>query len=334
MPNPTIYDVAQLAGVSIATVSRVLNNPDQVKPVTRSRILAAIDSLKFIPKVDAVARARKGYGRIGIITPSLTDDSFVDRLRGVVMALDGGAYESVLYLVNSPAQRDGLANLALNQSVDGLIVMGIALEKSTIDRFSTHHVPLVLLADKQLAYEQPINQIVIDHGAGARMVADHLLECGHRRIAFIGDAYLNDHSNPIGGIKLDHFRQRLAEKGVPLPDVYVRLASQSMEQARLQAHALLTFSEPPTAIFASSDTQAIGIISAARERGLAIPDDLAIFGFDDISIAQFLELSTIHQSLKESGHLAVEFVIAAIEGKATAPQYAEMPLKLMQRTTC
>ena len=333
MSKPTIYDVAQLAGVSIATVSRVLNNPNHVKPDTRSRILSAIDSLKFVPKVDAVARARKGYGRIGIITPSLTDDSFVDRLRGVVMALDGVAYESVLYLVNSPAQRDGLANLALNQSVDGLIVLGIALDKTTIKRFTTHHLPFVLLADKQFSYDHSVDQIVVDHGSGARMVADYLIERGHRRISFIGDAYLHDKSNPIGGIKLDNFRQRLAEHGVPLPDAYVGVASQTMDQARMQAHSLLDYSEPPTAIFSSSDTQALGIISAARERGLSLPDDLAVIGFDDISIAEFIKLSTIRQSLKESGRLAVEFLIAAIEEKVSESQYSEMPLTLMSRET-
>jgi LacI family transcriptional regulator len=106
-----------------------------------------------------------------------------------------------------------------------------------------------------------------------------------------------------------------------------------MEQAYEKVQSLLMRSEPPSAIFASSDTQAIGIIKAARERGLSIPDDLAIIGFDDISIAEYIQLTTINQALKESGRLTVEFVIAAIEKKVSEPQCSEMPLRLIPRIT-
>ncbi len=335
MGEATIYDVARLAGVSIATVSRVLNNPDQVKPDTKARILSAIDSLEFVPKADAVARARKSYKRIGIITPSITNDSFVDRLRGVMMALEGTAYETALYPVNTPARcNEILARLALNGSVDGLIVLaGGEIDEKIIKRFIAHNIPLVIGVDKQTSFDCSCSQIVIDHGSGARMAADYLIEKGHRRIAFVGDAYLNNDFNSIGHIKLDNFRQRLAEHGVPLPDASVAIASQSMEQAYEKVQSLLMRSEPPTAIFASSDTQAIGIINAAQERGLSIPDDLAVIGFDDISIAEHIKLTTIHQALKESGRLAVEFVIAAIEKKVSEPQCSEMSLRLIPRKT-
>ena len=134
-------------------------------------------------------------------------------------------------------------------------------------------------------------------------------------------------------IKLDNFRQRLAEHGVPLPDSTVALASHSTEQANEKVQSLLMCPKPPTAIFASSDTQAIGIIHAAQEQGLSIPDDLAVIGFDDISIAEFIQLTTINQALRESGRLAVEFVIAAIEKTVSEPQSSEIPLRLIPRKT-
>jgi len=335
MGEATIYDVAKLAGVSIATVSRVLNNSDRVKPDTKARILSVIDSLKFIPKADAVARARKSYQRIGIITPSITNDSFVDRLRGVMMALEGTAYETALYPVNSPARcNELLARLALNGSLDGLIVLaGGDIDEKIIKRFAEHNVPLVIGVDKQSSFDCSCSKIVIDHGAGARMAADFLIKKGHRRMAFVGDAYLNNDFNSIGHTKLDNFRQRLAEHGVPLPDSRVAVASQSMEQANEKVQSLLICPEPPTAIFASSDTQAIGVIRAAQERGLSIPADLAVIGFDDISIAEQIQLTTINQALKESGRLAVEFVIAAIEKTVSEPQCSEMPLRLIHRKT-
>ena len=335
MSEATIYDVAKLAGVSIATVSRVLNNPERVKPDTKARILSAIDSLKFVPKADAVARARKSYQRIGIITPSITNDSFVDRLRGIMMALEGTAYETTLYPVFTPARyNEILARLAINGSVDGLIVLaGGSVDENIIKRFTAHNVPMVIGVDKQSSFDCLCSQIVIDHAAGARMAADYLIGKGHRRMAFVGDAFLDNDFNSIGHIKLDNFRQRLAEHGVPLPDSTVALASHSTEQANEKVQSLLMCPKPPTAIFASSDTQAIGIIHAAQEQGLSIPDDLAVIGFDDISIAEFIQLTTINQALRESGRLAVEFVIAAIEKTVSEPQSSEIPLRLIPRKT-
>lgn len=335
MSEATIYDVAKLAGVSIATVSRVLNNPDRVKPDTLARILSAIDSLKFVPKADAIAHARKNNKRIGIVTPSITNDSFVDRLRGVMMALEGTAYESVLYPVNFPARiNELLARLAINGSVDGVIVLaGGNIDEKTIKRFSEHNVPLVIGVDKQLSFNFSCSQIVIDHAAGARMAADYLFEKGHRKMAFVGDAFPVEGFDALGRIKLDNFRQRLAEHGIPLPDSNVVIASQSMEQAYEKVQPLLTRSEPPSAIFTSSDTQAIGVIHAAQEHGLSIPDDLAVIGFDDISIAEHIQLTTINQALKESGRMVVEFVIAAIEKTVSEPQCSEIPLRLIPRKT-
>ncbi len=334
MPKATIYDVAKEAGVSIASVSRALNNPDQLKPKTMASILKAIDKLKFIPRHDAIARARKGTGRIGIVTPSLTDDSFVDRLRGIVEELEGAAYESVIYLVTSEKQRDGvLAQLALLQPVDGIVVIGVALNNPIIDRLISHNLPVTLFSDSKSTLDLPIKQIVIDHGAGARMAADYLLDRGHRHVAFIGDVYPSEFSDSLGRVKLDNFRQRLAERAVPLPDAYVAFAQQNMDEAMKQANLLLDLPEPPTAIFASSDTQAIGVISAARERGLLIPDDLAVLGFDDIAVAKFINLTTIRQELIESGRKAVKMVIGAIEDEARQPEVLQMPLTLMTRKT-
>jgi DNA-binding LacI/PurR family transcriptional regulator len=335
MDEATIYDVARKAGVSIATVSRVLNNSDRVKPETRALILSTIDSLKFVPKAEAVTRARKSGNRIGIITPSVTDDPFVDRLRGIMNALDGTAYETVLYPLKNPSGCNGImAKLALNRSVDALIVFaGSALDEKIIKRFAAHNIPLVIGVDKQTTFDCSVNQILIDHGAGARMAADYLVEKGHRKIAFVGDAYPDDGFHPLGRVKLDTFRQRLAENGIPLPDGNVLIASQSIEQGYEKGQSLLMRSELPTAIFASSDTQAIGIISAAQERGMSIPDDIAVIGFDDISIAEYMKLTTINQALKDSGRLAVEFVLAAMESKVSNPQCSELPLRLIPRKT-
>jgi LacI family transcriptional regulator len=334
MAPATIYDVAERAGVSIATVSRVLNFPDRVNEETRARVIAAIDELDFVPKFDALARARKGLGRIGVLTPFFTADSFVDRLRGMVAALAGLPYEPVIYDVASAAQRDGyFANLALTHRVDGLIVIGLPFDDATARRLLRHRLATVQIIPSSQPASAIITSIVHDDAAGGRMAAEYLLGRGHRCLGFVGDAAGPDYTGVAGDQKLDSFRRTLALAGVPLPDAYVGLAPFGMEHARQQARRLLDLPTPPTAIFAGSDTQAIGVISAARERGLSVPDDLAVMGFDDIEIAEFIGLTTIRQQLKESGRLAVELVLAQLSDNPPPAQRVDLPFTLLQRAT-
>lgn len=331
MAGPTIYDVSKLAGVSIATVSRVLNKQDTVALETRERVLSAIDELGFIPKLEAITRARKELGRIGVLTPSFVD-SIVDRMRGITEALVDQPYDTAIYNASTPALVEGyLTSLALTHVVDGLIIIGIDFDAGTAQRLQTKQFPVVMLGDTANPYNPAFNNLLLDHGAGGTLAAKYLLEQGHRRFGFVGDAYLQTVGRTLGNFKLDHFRQTLAEAGVALPDSHVCLSTIDMEQTRQQTFHLLDLPKPPTAIFAASDTQAIAVMSAARERGLRIPDDLAVMGFDDISMAKFVGLTTIHQPLKESGKVAVELVLAQLEDSTLAPKTAEYPVSLVKR---
>lgn len=334
MSNTTIYDVAQHAEVSIATVSRVLNSPDQVNPETRARVLAAIDALGFVPKFEALVRARKGVGRIGVLTPFFTADSFVDRLRGVIGALAGLPYEPVIYDVASAAQRDGyLTNLALTRRVDGLIIIGLPFDEATAQRLLKQGLATVQIVPASQPINTGITSIVHDDAAGGRLAAAYLLERGHRRVGYIGDVEGPDFTGATRDQKLDTFRQALALQGVPLPDAYVGLAPFGMEQARQQARRLLDLPAPPTAIFAGSDTQAIGVLHAARERGLAVPQELAVMGYDDIEVAEYIGLTTVDQQLKASGRIAVEQLLAQLAEAYRPAQRIDLPLTLVQRAT-
>lgn len=334
MAAATIYDVSKRAGVSIATVSRVLNSPDLVNSETRARVLNAIDELNFVPKFEAQTRARKGIGRIGVLTPFFTSDSFVDRLRGVVSALAGLPYEPVIYDVASAAQRDGyLANLPLTRRVDGVIVIGLPFDDVTARRLLKFRLPTVQIVSTGQMFDQAISSIVHDDTAGGRIAAEYLLERGYRRFGFVGDTDIPDFVGVSEDQKLGTFRGTLALAGVVLPDTAVCLAPFGMEHARQQAHKLLDLPEPPEVIFAGSDTQAIGIISAARERGLAVPSDLAVMGFDDIEISDFIGLTTIRQQLKESGRLAVELLLAQIAEEEALARRIELQFTLMRRVT-
>ena len=330
MPQVTVYEVAENAGVSIATVSRVLNSPEKVNEATRARVLVSIDRLGFVPKAEAAARARKDHGRIGVLAPFFTLPSFVERLRGVANALDDSPYELAIYNVDSSARRDGyLASLPVTRRLDGLIIMALPFDQTAAERLLNHQLETVLIEFSQ----EPFSSIRIDDRAGGRLAGEYLLERGHRRCAFVGDADLPDYAIHTSDWRLEGYREALAAAGLIFPGEYVALAPHSRENARVLTHRLLDLPEPPTAIFAASDNQAVGVLKAARERGLSMPKELAVMGFDDVDIADYIGLTTIRQPLEESGRVAVDLLLARLADPSRPPQRIRLPLTLVRRET-
>jgi DNA-binding LacI/PurR family transcriptional regulator len=328
--KPTIYDVARYAGVSPTTVSRILNTPDKVSSKTREKVLAAIDKLSFVPKAEARARSLQHTGRIGVITPFFTAPSFIQRLRGIAQALSPENYELVIYTVDSGNHFHGyLSSLPLTGNLDGLIILSLPVGDTEVRRLIDGGLPTVLIE-----YPHPkLNCVEIEDVEGGRMAATHLLEKGHRRIAFLGDTDLPEYSIHPVSLRLNGFRQTLKEAGVELPESFVCLAPYSQEQTRQVARELLGLSEPPTAIFAATDFQALGVLKAARQLNIKIPEQLAVIGFDDLDSAEYADLTTISQHLDESGKLAVEILLAQIETPSKSPRHVKIPLTLIERQT-
>lgn len=328
--KPTIYDVAQLAGVSISTVSRFLNAPDKVHTDTRERVLAAIDALHFIPKAEARARALQHTGRIGVISPFFTAPSFIQRLRGIAEALAPKNYELVIYTVESTDHLNGyLSSLPLTGNLDGLIILSLPVDDAHVCRLIEHGLPTVLIE-----YPHPkLNCVEIDDVEGGHMAVTYLLGKGHRRIAFLGDTDLPEYSIHPVSLRLTGFRQALKKARIRLPEIFVRLAHYSQEQTRQVAKELLHLPEPPTAIFAATDFQALGVLKAARQLDIKVPEQLAVLGFDDLDMAEFADLTTISQHLDESGRLAVEILLAQIASPSRPPRHVKLPLTLIERQT-
>jgi DNA-binding LacI/PurR family transcriptional regulator len=326
----TIYDVAKQAGVSITTVSRMLNAPGKVNGETRERILAAIDELGFVPKAEARARALRGTGRIGVISPFFTAPSFVQRLRGISDALSPKKFEMVIYAVDSADHlKSFLSSLPLTGNLDGLIVLSLPVDDADVRRLVQHGLPTVLVE-----FPHPsLSSVEIDDVMGGRMAAQYLLGKGHRCIAFLGDTDLPEYSLHPVSQRLVGFRQALREAGIELPEEFVKLAPYSLEQTRQVAADLLSLPDPPTAIFAATDFQALGVLKAARQLKVQVPEQLAVVGFDDLDIAEYADLTTIRQHLDESGRLAVEILLAQIESPSRPPRHVELTLTLIERQT-
>jgi DNA-binding LacI/PurR family transcriptional regulator len=328
--KPTIYDVAKRSGTSISTVSRVLNSPDKVNVATRQRISEVIDALGFVPKADARARALRQNGRIGVITPFFTAPSFVQRLRGIAGALSKENYDLVIYTVDSQDRLQSyLSSLPLTGNLDGLVTMSLPVGDADARRLLDHNIPTVLLE-----FPHPkLNSVEIDDVGGGRMAADYLLSKGHRRLAFIGDTDLPEYAIHPVNLRLLGFRQTLKDAGIALPEEFVRLAPYTQEQTRQAANEIFSMTNPPTAIFAATDFQALGVIKAARQIGVRVPEQLAVIGFDDIDFAEYEDLTTIRQHLDESGRIAIEILFAHIADNSRPAQHIHLPLTIIERIT-
>ena len=330
LKKPTIYDVAKRAGVSIATVSRFLNTPDKVNSDTRERVLAAIDALDFIPKAEARARAMQLTRRIGVITPFFTAPSFIQRLRGIAEALSPENYELVIYTVDSSNHLQGyLSSLPLTGNLDGLIILSLPVGDIEVRRLIDHGLPAVLIE-----YPHPkLNCVEIDDVEGGYMATTYLLKKGHRRIAFLGDTDLPEYSIHPVNLRLSGSRRAIKEARIKLPDTFVRLAPYTQGQTRQVAKELLNLPDPPTAIFAATDFQALGVLKAARQLEIKVPEQLAVIGFDDLDMAEYADLTTISQHLDESGRLAVELLLGQIETPSRSPRHVKLPLTFIERQT-
>lgn len=327
---PTIYDVAQLAGLSIATVSRVLNTSERVSEASRQKVMRAVDQLGYVPQAQMRSRALRGARRIGVLTPFFTSPSFIDRLRGVASALAGARGELIVYTVHSMDALHGyLASLPITGDLDGLILMSLPLDDGAARRLLANHLETVLIE-----WDHPdFSAVLVDDRAGGRLAAQHLVDLGHRRCAYVYfDAHPEYAIHPEAQ-RLAGFRETLAEHGLALPDEYIRFVSLSREGIREQLRALFDLPAPPTALFAPSDDLAVRIIHRARELGLQTPHDLSVVGFDNIDIAEHVDLTTINQSLVESGQQAVELLLARLADPGRPVQHRLNGVRLEVRGT-
>ncbi len=333
LPNnktPTIIDVAQLAGVSVATVSRAINKPEKVSPKTLQRVNKAIDDLSFVPKAEARARAMRHKGRIGVITPFFTAPSFVQRLRGIASTLSKENFDLIIYTVDSNNRlQNYLSTLPLTGNLDGLVIVSLPVADEDVQRLLKFNLPTVLIE-----FPHPLlNSVEIDDEGGGRMAAEYLLKKGHTCIAFLGDTDLPEYSIHPVSLRLKGFRTAIDQAGYSIPEEFVRLAPYSQEQAQLNARAILMRQDAPTAIFAATDFQALGVIKAARGLGINIPESLAVIGFDDLDMAEYVDLTTIRQHLDESGRIAIELLLAHIADPSRPVQHINLPLTLIERLT-
>lgn len=329
MPEPaTIYQVASKARVSISTVSNVLNRPELVSAATRAKVLDAVDALDYTPSAKAVVQARKGMGRIAVMAPFTSYASFLQRLVGVVAAATAERTEVSVFDHESAATATHpvLATMPIRGQVDGLIVMGMPLEHDVETRLLERGLPTVLVdADSQ---QFPV--VRTDDFAGGRLAAAHLLELGHRRFGYLVERQVSGYESQAIR-RLAGFRAELGSHDID--DLVIIESDPDVGHAQTAAQALLSLPDRPTAIMAHYDAMAVGVLRAASDAGLAVPDHLSVIGFDDGPLAVGANLSTVRQPLTESGRVAFGILRAIIAKDSSARSATTLDLEFVRRST-
>ncbi len=326
----TIYDVARLAEVSISTVSRYLNTPEKVNKQTGGKILEVMNRLAYIPHGNSGSKASRQIGRIGVLTPYFPSPSFVQRLQGMTPIFRTANFEMVVYIVDTPLQlEEYLHSIPFTKRLDGLIVMSMRIGERDTARLLKANLKVVMIESDHPEF----TSIEADSVRGGALAARTFIDKSYFPCGFIGEATVHPYSLQPSDLRLKGYREELARSGHAIRSEHVRLGEGNVEDAKRMALELLTLPKRPRAIFAMSDLQAIGVIKAVRELNLRSPEDVAILGFDDIEAAGYLDLSTISQSLAESGRLAAEVVIGNIQNPDRPRQRIQLQVSVVERGT-
>ena len=324
----TIIDVAEAAGVSVSTVSRVINNKDDVSDETVQRVNQVISDLGYAQSLAARSMRSHQTDVIGMIMPDVDDPFSIEVMRGVNRAIIEESFDLLIY-TNGEIRKNNSATweqqyvALLNSNVtDGVIIV-----TPMADRFSSAS-PVVSIDPNRNNPKGPA--VISTNYHGAFEAAEYLIKLGHRRVGYIGgrmDLLSADR-------RQQGFEDAFKTANIPLdPDLIVP-GDFTSETGFKQAKKLLSAKEPPTAIFAANDQSAKGVFRAAELLGLQIPDDLSVVGYDDIPEAEYLNLTTVNQHINQMGYIGTQMLFTLIRGEELESPVHKINTELVVRGSC
>ncbi len=329
MSRKTIHDVAKAAGVAIKTVSRVLNDEPNVRPETRARVLAAAEQLHYQPSLSARSLAGRRSYLIGLIYENPSANYLVDLQHGAMARCRKEKFR--LFVHQCSGRGDDLIRdvigLIDQTHVDGLIVSPPLSESPPLlAALDQRALPFVRIAPSDLQHSSPY--VDMDDAGAAREMTEYLISEGHRRIGFIVG-----HPNHVASsLRLQGFRTALEQHGLELDPAYVKQGYFVFESGLEAARELLSLPKPPTAVFASNDDMAAGVLLAAHELAIPVPQRLSVAGFDDTYISRIVwpRLTTVHQPSYDLAFCATDLLLQSLKDGNTG-RTARLPHKLIRR---
>ncbi|MGH7665137.1 MAG: LacI family DNA-binding transcriptional regulator [Gemmatimonadaceae bacterium] len=305
----TIRDVAREAGVSVATVSRVLNSSGPVRERTRERIREVAAALQYTPNGAARSLSTRRASTLGVILPGLDGEFFSEVIRGIDQAARQEGYHLLVSSSHNERSEVEAAVRTMRGRVDGLILMSPGVESANAVPHPSESLPVVLLNSPEAV--NGFDCVTIDNYGGAATLVRHLIAAGHERIAIINGA----DGNHDAGERARGYRDALAGAGLECRAAWELRGDFAEESGHRAAATIVGMSSRPTAIFAANDSMAVGALSALGEAGIRVPEDIAIGGFDDIPIARYMSppLTSVHVPMGELGRRAVATLLRAVE---------------------
>jgi LacI family transcriptional regulator len=323
----TIHDVAENAGVSPTTVSRYLNNRIELPPTTSARIDAAILKLDYRPNILAKRLSTGKTDAIGLVTPEIREPFFAELASAVEDEADRHGYTIFMSSTRSDRSREIAAiNRLHDRHVDGLIMMTNTVDDGTLAQLIGKRRNVVLIDEDIRGVNVP--RVFVENEAGAYAATKHLIQAGHRSIAYIG--------GPSGLFTVEERRtgylSALRDAGLVIRDDLIRVGSFAPENAKQAVLDFMSGSNPPTAIFASSDYIVIGAFMGVRAAGLSIPDDVSLVGFDDVPMTELLQppLTSVRQPIEALGRQGFLALFALLNGETPRP-ITRLPVQLIVR---
>ncbi|RMF39954.1 MAG: LacI family transcriptional regulator, partial [Anaerolineae bacterium] len=331
MKNVTLDDVARKAGVSRATVSRVVNNYPHVSSRVRQRVLRAIEEMGYNPNIPARSLASRRTGNIGFVIPNslhtfFTDPYFPRLIEGIAHGCNENDYTFSLFVFHTAEMEARLLpRLTGGGLVDGIIVQATDTDDKVLQRFVHGKVPFVI-AGRPLGISQ-VNYIDVDNVTGAYNAVAHLIRVGRRRIGTITGPL-----NTAAGLdRLEGYRRALADRNLPGREDWIVTGDFTQQSGYYAARQLLQRDPNLDALFAASDTMAVGALQAIKDVGKRVPEDIALVGYDDLPPAQLADppLTTVRQPIRRFGMHALEILLDVIENGSTPPRQVVLETELV-----
>ncbi|KUF09344.1 LacI family DNA-binding transcriptional regulator [Pseudoponticoccus marisrubri] len=313
-----IQDVARAAGVSTATVSRALSNPDLLAEATRTAVFDAIRETGY--RVNQAARnlRKQRAGAILVLVPDLSNPFFSRILAGISQALEGSDYAVLITdtSVRDPAE-GSLADFILDARVDGIISLDGGLPASELAQFTARNLSDRIVFACEWVHGAPFPSIRSDNEGGARLAIGHLAELGHQRIAHV----TGPKGNVLTRMRREGMQEERARLGLPARDEWIIRGDFSMRSGQEAAQRILAMEDRPSAVFCASDMVAFGLISTLVAAGLSVPGDMSVIGFDDIEMSHYYipALTTIRQDRHKLGTRAASMLLARLEQPLAVP---------------